>query len=89
MRKRNKLRKQPLFAEWERTESNIKAKLVYIERDRKISYRTQEDFEEEKAVSKIKKNPKYFYSYAKVRYKTQPQIGPFLTENNDYITEPT
>ena len=89
MRKRNKLRKQLLFTERERTESNIKAKLVDIERDLQISYRMQEDYEEEKAVSAIKNNPKYFYSYAKARYKTQPQVGPFLAENGDYITEPS
>ena len=88
-KKRNKLRKQLLFTERERTESNIKAKLVDIERDLQISYRTQEDIEEERAVSAIKNNPKYFYSYAKARYKTQPQVGPFLAENGDYITEPS
>ena len=42
---------------------------------------------EKKAIENIKRNPKYFYSYARSKSKTKTQIGPFEKEGT-IITDP-
>ena len=44
--------------------------------------------EEEKAIKAIKKNNKFFYSYAKKESKTKVTIGPFMDNNNKVINDP-
>ena len=44
--------------------------------------------EEEKAIKAIKKNNKFFYSYAKKKSKTKVTIGPFMDNNNRVINDP-
>ena len=44
--------------------------------------------EEEKAIKAIKKNNKFFYSYAKKKSKTKVTIGPFMHNNNKVINDP-
>ena len=39
------------------------------------------------AIKKIKKNPKYFYTYAKKYSKLKSGIGPFLDENEELVTD--
>ncbi|XP_069184308.1 uncharacterized protein [Procambarus clarkii] len=57
------------------------------------SYKTQERQREQKAVSEIEKNQKYFFSYAKSRLKTTSSIGPLrkgdgtFTDDNKEMSE--
>ena len=44
--------------------------------------------EEEKSIKAIKKNNKFFYSYAKKKSKTKVTIGPFMDNNNKVINDP-
>jgi hypothetical protein len=43
--------------------------------------------EEERAVAKIKSNPKYFYSYVKRKSHVRSQVGPFVVDG-DLISDP-
>ena len=42
---------------------------------------------ENEAISKLKRNPKFFYSYAKKHSKSKSQIGPFFDEEGELITD--
>ena len=88
MRKRNKLRKQLAqtinFAKL----NSIKGKLTNIERKLQDSYSAEDNFNEAKAVDAIKKNPKYFYTYAKKRCQTQSPIGPLVDTDGNLFTDP-
>ena len=59
-----------------------------IELSLQESYNSQTAYDEEKAVNAIKKNSKYFFSYAQKRNKLRPAIGPLMDIDGDYITNP-
>ena len=40
------------------------------------------------AIKKLKKNPKYFYTYAKTFSKTQSEIAAFLTKDGELTSDP-
>ena len=77
MRKRNKLRKK--FPN-----NKIKEKLIDIELELQKSYISERLNCEQNATSKIKTNPKYFYSYAKRYSKTKPKVGPLMNPMQPY-----
>ena len=54
----------------------IKQKLIDIELLLQESYKRERNKVELDASSKIKTNPKYFFSYAKRFSKTKPKVGP-------------
>ena len=56
-------------------------KLVKIEKYLKGSHRNQQEVKEQKAVNNIKKNSKYFFSYAKSLSKVKVLLTP---QNNWY-----
>ena len=80
MRKRTKLRKLFNSTTQPERKRSIRARLVQIEESLQSSYRSQEHFDENKAVANIKANPKFFYSYAKKHGKASSPIGP-LTDS--------
>ena len=44
--------------------------------------------EEEKAVAAIKKNPSYFYSYAKKFSRVKSKIGPLKDDQGYFVSDP-
>ena len=61
-------------------------KLVKIEKDLKESHRNQQEVQEQKAVNNIKKNSKYFFSYAKSLSKVQVGIGPLINSSKSLVS---
>ena len=85
MRKRSKLHKKLQSADLsEIRQTNIQHKLVNIEILLQDSYKSQNTRNEQHAVDAIRRNPKYFFGYAKKYLKTKSKIGPLLNENNEY-----
>ena len=64
---------------------NLKSELIEIEKKLMNSHRTCKEDEEHKAINLIKKNSKYFFSYAKRFSKVKNNIGP-LIDANEKIT---
>ena len=50
-------------------------------------HRHRRDTQEFEAIRKIKKNPKYFYSYAKRFYKVKSIVGPFIDEEGAVVDD--
>eukprot|EP00111_Clytia_hemisphaerica_P017726 TCONS_00052438-protein len=73
MRKRKKLKKRQL-------NKNTKSRLIDIQLKLQSSYANERYNQELDAISKIKVNPKFFYSYAKRFSKTKPKVGPLLLD---------
>ena len=68
-------------------ELKLKDELVRIERDLQESYRNRSVEEEVKAVKSIKRNSKYFFSYAKKFSKVNAKVGPLLNNDNEYVAD--
>ncbi len=71
----------------ERGDNATKQKLAGIERDMAKSYQKEAETEEQKAVSNIRRNPKYFFKYAKKKACTHTNIGP-LNYNGSLTSDP-
>ena len=56
----------------------IYKELLEIEKDLQKSFKESKNYLETKAVDAIKKNSKYFFSYAKKKSKIKSKIGPLL-----------
>eukprot|EP00111_Clytia_hemisphaerica_P013867 TCONS_00040826-protein len=79
MRKRKKLRKR--FQNLKTTE-----KLVEIEVLLQKSFAQERKQKEAEATSKIKSNPKFFYSYANRYSKSKPKVGPLIDPDTKKLT---
>ena len=88
MRKRTRLRKQFNNSPSEHRRTKIRTSLVDIEQKLQESHAAQERHDESKAVDTIKKNPKFFYSYAKKRSKIRYPIGPLEDTNGNLCSDP-
>ena len=86
MRKRHKLTKR-LENENPRNIQSIKNKIIKLENDIMLSHKIEKEQNEEKALSAIKTNPKYFYTYAKKYSTIKSKIGPLII-NDEIISEP-
>ena len=62
--------------------------LKEIEKSLQQSYLQQADFEEYRAAENIKRNPKFFYAYARKFSKIKVGIAPFIGATNSLITCP-
>ena len=58
-----------------------------IESELEKQYNTRRDNQEFEAIRKIKKNPKYFYSYAKRFSKVKSIVGPFIDEEGAVVDD--
>ena len=67
--------------------NTLKTELIKIEVNLQKSYKATSAYEEEVAVNAIKRNSKFFYSYAKKFSKVKNKIGPLL-DNNVLVTDP-
>ena len=88
MRKRTRLRKQFLASSNENRHTTIRTQLVDIEQKLQESHAAQERHDESQAVDAIKKNPKFFYSFAKKRNKIRYPIGPLEDTNGNLSSDP-
>ena len=59
----------------------MKEKML-LEAKLKQSYQSANQKTENAVISKIKLNPKAFFSFAKTKQKTRAKIGPFLDKKN-------
>ena len=66
---------------------SLQTKLALIHYDIKDAINRNLDFKEQKAVNKIKTNPKYFYSYAKSLSRTKSSINMLFDTNNNVSTD--
>ena len=62
--------------------------LATIEAELKESIQKHRKKQENDAVSKIKMNPKYFYSYANKHSKIRNKVGPLLNKEEESIKDP-
>ena len=88
MRKRRRLKIQLLKANTEACHNSISRSLIEIEIKIQDSPRCQSEFDEYKAVESIKRNPKYFFTYAKKFSKVKIGIGPLKDVANKIISCP-
>ena len=85
MRKRRKLIKRLTKTFINTQQNKIKEKLINIELELLNSHKKERESNELKATSKIKSNPKYFYSYIKHFSKTKPKVGPLKNPLNKHL----
>ena len=65
----------------------MEEELETIESELDEEYRTKKTKDESIAIKKIKKDPKYFYNYAKKSSKSPNQIGPFLEKDGTIVAD--
>ena len=87
MRNKAKISKSILVAKTGARVSSLKSKLHHLEDELKSHYDKRRDAKEYDAISKIKKNPKFFYSFAKKFSVCKSSIGPFLNSEEDIVDD--
>ena len=88
MRTRRRINKQLLKASSANRKSKLFNDLINIEKELQLSHKIEASNAEYKAVKAIKKNPKYFFSYANKFRKTFSKIGPLLDSTSEYTSDP-
>ena len=86
MKKRSKLQIQMSKSFSDARKDKLKKKLIKIEMALQKSIAAAQTYREAKAISAIRTNSKYFFSYAKKFSKTNKSIGPLLNQNNEYTS---
>ena len=88
MRKRTRLRKNFHMLTSTKRRHKTRVKLADIEQKLQDSYRSQEKYDEDKAITNIKSNSKYFFSYARRKAKIHCPIGPLLDSAGTMNSKP-
>lgn len=88
MRKRTKLRKKLRYTTSDTNVHRIEANITTIEDKLKASVVAENMRKEIQAVSCIKTNPKYFYTYASNKTNVRTGVGPLTTTTGKFIYEP-
>ena len=88
MRRRSKVNKQLASSPSDAKRTKLTAEAREIEKKLQESYKNQRAEMEHKAVSAIKKNSKYFFSYARKYSKVDTGIGPLIDLASSIITCP-
>ena len=88
MRRRTKVNKQLTCVTSEARRARLTAESRDIEKKLQASYRSQKADMEHKAVQSIKKNSKYFFSYARKFSKLSSGIGPLIDAANNIVVCP-
>lgn len=68
------------------TEDRAKKEIIEIERKIKDSHEKENKELEKKAVTLVKKNPKFFFNYAKKKATLNNRIGPLVTADRQSTT---
>lgn len=89
MRRRRRINKHLQKTTSEPRRKKLKEEARQIEKKLQASYRKTRQNQEHKAVHAIKKNAKYFYSYAKKFSLVKVAIGPLVDAAKSLITCPT
>lgn len=87
MRRRRKITKRLPNTTNKTIINKLSAELIEIEMKLQQSIQNSTNYQEDKAIQAIKRNPKYFFTYVKKFSKVKPAIGPLLDKNNSYIVE--
>ena len=86
MRRRRRVNAQLRKTTSEARRSKLKSERIDIEKKLLQSYRQSRSASEHKAVTAIKRNSKYFYSYAKKFSMVKIAIGPLIDATKNIIT---
>ena len=86
MRKRRRITAQLKKTSSEARQKKLKEEFIQIERELIKSHQQSQERSESKAVESIKRNSKYFFSYAKKFASSKIGIGPFIDGNNELVT---
>ena len=62
--------------------------LEEVEQKLDPAYKTRRENVEKEAIKKLKKNPKFFYTYAKRFSKTHSEIAAFVTKEGELTSDP-
>ena len=87
MRKRRRINLQLRKTASEARRKKLKMEATEVERQLLKSYQKSRMDCETKAVNAIKKNPKYFFSYARKFSSVKISIGPFVDAANKLVTD--
>ena len=79
MRRKRKLQRQ-VKQENVARDDRIQRKIVRINEELRVSVDSETDREEKRAVEIVKKNAKYFFSYARRKAKTRLLVGPLVVK---------
>ena len=88
MRRRGKVNKKLANPVTHVQKTKLTAELIDIEKELQQSHRSENLEMEHKAVSAIKKNSKYFFSYARKFSKITVGIGPLFNAANEIVSCP-
>ena len=88
MRSKTKLSKAILKVKSLQKYLKMKESLELIEIKLRDSYTSRRLKKEKDAISKMKSDPKAFYSYAKKFSRTQSDVGQFLDDSGNLVTDP-
>ena len=88
MRRRGKINKKLAHTVTDTQQTKLTAELKEIEKKLQQSYKSEKSEMEHLAVSAIKKNSKYFYSYARKFSKVSVGIGPLIDVASEIISCP-
>ena len=77
-RRLGKVKKQILKTSSTKKLTQLIQKKVELEGQLNSDYSAENVQQEDQAIFNIKSNPKYFFSFARSRQKTESKIGPFL-----------
>ena len=83
MKKKKKLSSRILASSSWRKNYQTMIELEKVEEEIDKEYMARRLQEEKKAIGAIKRNPKYFYTYAKKFSKSKSEMGAFEKENGD------
>ena len=85
MRRRARINKRIQNMKSPSRKEKLLHELISIEKQLQKSRKSSKTYEERKAVESIKKNSKYFFTYAKKYSKLHHNIGPLKNEKGEYI----
>ena len=88
MRKRRRINIQLRKTTTEARRKKLKQEARQVEKELTKSYQQSQKDSENKAVDSIKRNSKYFFSYAKKFSSVKSGIGPFIDTAKDLVTNP-
>ena len=88
MRTKKKISKQILLTKSVKKYLKLKENLEATELKLKESYIKRREKLENTAISKMKKDPRAFFGYAKKFSRTKSETGPFLDKEGDPVSDP-
>lgn len=86
-RRRRRVNKLLLRVSSPSRKEKLSNEIIDIETKLMNSYKDEKSYEEKKAIDAIKKNPKYFFKYARRFSKTKSSIGPLVNEHGEVIND--